>query len=61
MPRPKPEIESERVIIPLPKPLIEEIDDYRFAERIPSRSEAVRQLLREGLKAVAARKKRTKS
>ena len=30
--------------------LIDRIDDYRFANRINSRSEAVRRLLEEGLK-----------
>ena len=45
--------ETERVITPLPKSLVAEIDDYRFTNRIPSRSEAIRQLLRAGLETKA--------
>ena len=42
---------SERVITPMPKSLLAAIDDYRFANRSPSRAEAVRQLIELGLKA----------
>ena len=42
---------SERVITPMPKSLVEAIDDYRFANRMPSRSEAIRRLVRLGLEA----------
>ena len=34
-----------RVIIPMPDELLNRIEDYRFANRIPSRAETVRQLL----------------
>ena len=43
----------ERIIIPMPEALIASIDDVRFADRMPSRSEAVRQLLVEALQARA--------
>ena len=33
------------------------IDDYRFANRMPSRAAAVRQLLRLGLKAVGGKRR----
>jgi metal-responsive CopG/Arc/MetJ family transcriptional regulator len=45
--------ESERVITPMPKALVDRIDDYRFANRVPSRSEAVRRLIEAGLTASA--------
>lgn len=40
---------SERIITPMPKSLVERIDDYRFQERIPSRAEAIRRLVEKGL------------
>jgi metal-responsive CopG/Arc/MetJ family transcriptional regulator len=40
-----------RIIVPMPPKLIREIDDFRWANRIPSRAEAIRQLIRRGLKA----------
>jgi hypothetical protein len=46
----KPRDPSPRVIIPIPKALIRQIDDYRWANRIPSRAEAIRQLIKTGLK-----------
>jgi hypothetical protein len=39
----------ERIITPMPKTLIEEIDDFRFGNRLPSRSQAIRELIRRGL------------
>jgi metal-responsive CopG/Arc/MetJ family transcriptional regulator len=44
-----PEPKSQRVIVPMPAALVDEIDDYRYRERIPSRSEAIRALIRRGL------------
>jgi metal-responsive CopG/Arc/MetJ family transcriptional regulator len=38
--------------------LIEQIDDYRFDNRLDSRSEAVRQLIKAGLKKKAPKKKK---
>lgn len=43
------ELNSERVITPMPKSLVEKIDDYRFKERIPSRAGAIRQLVEKAL------------
>src|SRR3954470_13340816 len=40
-----------RIITPIPKPLLARIDDYRFENRLPSRSEAIRRLIEAGLKA----------
>ena len=39
---------AERVITPMPKSLVQAIDDYRFSARAPSRSAAIRQLLEAG-------------
>ena len=45
----KPRPEPERVIIPMDPKLVERIEDYRYARRIPSRAEAIRQLIEAGL------------
>ena len=42
---------SERVITPMPKSLLQRIDDFRFANRIASRAEAMRLLIERGLAA----------
>lgn len=42
---------SERVITPMPKSLVQAIDDYRYANRHPSRAEAIRRLIELGLEA----------
>ena len=42
---------SERIITPMPKPLVQAIDDFRFGNRVASRAEAIRQLIELGLKA----------
>ncbi len=34
---------------------LEELDNYRYSARVPSRAEAIRQLIRLGLEAVAAK------
>ena len=41
--------EPERIAIPIPKDLVALIDEYRWANRLPSRAEAIRQLVRKGL------------
>ena len=43
------EANSERVITPMPKSLVEKVDDFRYKERIPSRAEAIRRLIELGL------------
>lgn len=40
---------GERLQIMLDETEIEAIDDFRFANRMPSRAEAIRELLRRGL------------
>jgi hypothetical protein len=42
---------SERIITPMTKSLVAAIDDYRFANRLASRAEAVRTLIQRGLDA----------
>jgi Arc/MetJ-type ribon-helix-helix transcriptional regulator len=42
-----------RVITPMTAELVEAIDDWRFANRIATRSEAIRRLLRLSLDAAA--------
>ena len=41
---------DKRVIIPLTSELLETLDDWRFANRMPSRAEAIRELIRRGMK-----------
>jgi metal-responsive CopG/Arc/MetJ family transcriptional regulator len=38
-----------RIITPIPSDLLLAVDEYRFANRFPSRSEAVRHLLQSGV------------
>lgn len=38
-----------RIITPMPQELVDRIDDYRFKNRIPSRAEAIRRLVKEAL------------
>ena len=45
---------SERIITPMPKSLVQVIDDFRFTNRVASRAEAIRQLIALGLKAAGA-------
>jgi metal-responsive CopG/Arc/MetJ family transcriptional regulator len=39
-----------RVIVPMRQKLVEQIDDFRFSRRLPSRAEAIRQLIETGLR-----------
>jgi len=41
--------ETERIITPMPKTLVAAIDEFRYENRVPSRSEAIRQLLLDAL------------
>jgi metal-responsive CopG/Arc/MetJ family transcriptional regulator len=52
------EANTERIITPMAKSLVEAIDDFRFANRVASRSEAIRQLIAMGLEAAKKREKR---
>lgn len=46
---------SERIITPMPKSLVAAIDDYRFAQRSPSRAQTIRRLIELGLEAAKLR------
>jgi metal-responsive CopG/Arc/MetJ family transcriptional regulator len=48
-----PNEKDPRVILPMPRELLQAVDDFRFDNRIDSRAEAIRQLLRRGLDAAA--------
>jgi len=41
--------DNPKVLITLDKGLLEKIEDFRYGNRIPTRSEAVRRLIKEGL------------
>jgi len=43
-------LKNPKILITLNKKLIEKLDDFRYENRIPSRSEAIRRLLGEALK-----------
>ncbi|MDP3414627.1 hypothetical protein [Falsiroseomonas sp.] len=45
---------SERIITPMQKSLVAAVDDFRFANRIASRAEAIRRLIELGLAAAKA-------
>lgn len=45
-----------RKLVSLPRELLREVEDYRFAERIGTESEAIRRLIRLGLDAEQKRK-----
>ena len=45
----KPREIPDRIAIPMDPELIALIDEYRWANRLPSRAEAIRQLIRKGL------------
>jgi metal-responsive CopG/Arc/MetJ family transcriptional regulator len=57
--KPTPKFDP-RIIIPMPPELIERIDDFRFANRLSSRADAIRQLITAGLEAAPARSKKVK-
>jgi len=46
--------QSVRVITPMPKALLREIDKYRFKQECASRSEAIRRLLQQALRSQRA-------
>lgn len=43
--------DNPKILITLKADLLTRIDDYRFGNRLDSRSEAIRRLIEEGLKA----------
>ena len=40
---------TERVHVPMTKAELKAVEDWRYANRIPSRAEAIRELIRRGL------------
>jgi len=46
---------TPRLLLVLPDDLLAEIDDHRFANRIETRTEAIRRLIRAGLDAAKDR------
>jgi hypothetical protein len=49
---------SERTIVPISKAMLEEVDDWRYANRVPSKAEAMRRLIRAGLDATKTKSRR---
>jgi len=45
---------TERILTPMPRSLVVDVDDYRFGNRLPSRAEAIRQLLKLGVQSARA-------
>jgi metal-responsive CopG/Arc/MetJ family transcriptional regulator len=45
-----------QVVVAMPRELLERIDDFRYARRIPSRAAAVRALIEIGLRRAPSRK-----
>jgi metal-responsive CopG/Arc/MetJ family transcriptional regulator len=41
--------DKPRILLTLSEELLEEIDDYRYKNRIPARTEAIRQLIKKAL------------
>ena len=53
------ETRDKRVIIPLSQAEVDAIDDWRFAHRMPSRAEAIREMLRQLIEQYACKPGRT--
>lgn len=45
-----PDAKTTRIITPMPKELVDAIDEWRFANRVASRAEAIRRLVAEAIK-----------
>jgi Arc/MetJ-type ribon-helix-helix transcriptional regulator len=50
----KPKTMETRKLVSMPAQLANAIEDYRYTNRIPSDSEAIRRLIEAGLRATAA-------
>jgi Arc/MetJ-type ribon-helix-helix transcriptional regulator len=50
----KPKTMETRKLVSMPAQLANAIEDYRYTNRIPSDSEAIRRLIEAGLKAIPA-------
>ena len=42
--------DKPRILLTFDKDLLEKVEDFRYSNRIPTRSEAIRRLLEEALK-----------
>jgi metal-responsive CopG/Arc/MetJ family transcriptional regulator len=51
---------NDRIVTPMPRQLVERIDDFRFSHRLRSRAEAIRQLIEAGLKNPPVKQPKTK-
>jgi len=49
--------DKPRILLTLDPDLLERIDDYRYENRIPARSEAIRKLLNDSLERYVKKKK----
>lgn len=56
MPTTKP-----KILLIVDEELLERIDDYRYANRIPARNEAIRRLIEDSLNRYEERQKKNKS
>jgi metal-responsive CopG/Arc/MetJ family transcriptional regulator len=45
----KPREPDPRIIVPIPKPLLAKVDEYRWTHRLASRAAAIRRLLEDAL------------
>ena len=41
--------ENTKILVVIDKDLLEQVEDFRYSNRIPSRSEAIRKLVEAGL------------
>ena len=53
--------DKAKILLEIEQALLEKIEDFRFNNRIPSRAEAVRELLRKGLKSTEKKSKDPKT
>ena len=58
---PRPKTMATRKIVSLPPELAEAVEDFRFAQRMKTESDAIRQLIELGLKAAAKTSKAPKA
>jgi len=42
---------NTQVLLTIPIELLKEVEDYQFKNRIPNRTESIRELIRKGLRA----------
>jgi metal-responsive CopG/Arc/MetJ family transcriptional regulator len=51
-----PNSTKQRILLILDQELVEKVDDFRYSNRIPSRTEAIRQLLETALEKKKSKK-----